>query len=122
MSEAETSESSASKSEPSEAKALYKTGFARFVKGDAEGAISCYREAIASDAKLAIAWNGLSMALAKQGALEAAIEAAEKLVELEPDDPLSHTNLSRILMQNGQIPEAEDARAKAMGLQMKGGS
>ena len=47
--------------------------------------------------------------------------AAEKLVELEPDDPLSHTNLSRILMQKGLIPEAEDASARAMGLQMKGG-
>jgi len=123
MSEAETSEKSASESKKSsEAKALYKAGFDRLVKGDAEGAISHYREAIAADGSLAIAWNGLSMALAKQGDLEAAIEAAEKLVELEPDEPLSHTNLSRILMQNGKIPEAEDARARAMGLQMKGGS
>ena len=46
----------------------------------------------------------------------------QKLVELEPDDPLSHTNLSRILMQKGLIPEAEDAKARAMGLQMKQGS
>ncbi len=59
------------------------------------------------------------MALAKQGNLEAAVEAAEKLVELEPDDPLSHTNLSRILMQKGLIPEAEDAKARATGLQMR---
>ena len=62
------------------------------------------------------------MALAKKGELDAAVEAAEKLIEIEPDDPLSHTNLSRILMQKGMIPEAEDARAKAMGLQMKQGS
>jgi Flp pilus assembly protein TadD len=62
------------------------------------------------------------MALAKQGDLESAVDAAEKLVELEPDDPLSHTNLSRILMQKGLIPEAEDARARAMGLQMRQGN
>jgi Flp pilus assembly protein TadD len=62
------------------------------------------------------------MVLAKQGALEEAIEAAEKPVELEPDDPLSQPNLSQILMQNGQIPDAEDAHAKAMGPQMKGTS
>ena len=62
------------------------------------------------------------MALAKKGELESAIDAAEKLVELEPDDPLSHTNLSRILMQKGLIPEAEDARARAMALQMGGSS
>ena len=74
------------------------------------------------DPTLAIAWNGLSIALAKQGDLEAAVEAAEKLVELEPDDALSQTNLSRILMQKGEITEAEDAKAKAMGLQMRKGS
>ena len=92
-----------------------------FVKGDDEGAIARYREAIDLAPTLAIAWNGLSMALARKGQLEEAVAAAEKLVELEPEDPLSHTNLSRILMQKGMIPEAEDARAKAMGLQMKQG-
>lgn len=102
------------------AKALYKEGFNCFVQGDADAAIERYRVAIETFEGLAIAWNGLSMALAKKGDLEAAIAAAEKLVELEPDDPLSHTNLSRILMQNGMIPEAEDAKAKAMGLQMRG--
>jgi tetratricopeptide (TPR) repeat protein len=101
-----------------EARSIYKQGFSLFVKGQLEDAIARYREALAVDGTLSIAWNGLSMALAKQGDLEAAIEAAEKLVEIEPDDPLSHTNLSRILMQKGLIPEAEDARARAMALQM----
>jgi len=114
MSEAESKENS-------QAKAIYKEGFGHFVKGQLPEAVARYQDAIAVDGNLAIAWNGLSMALAKIGDLEAAIEAAEKLVELEPDDPLSHTNLSRILMQKGEIPEAEDARAKAMGLQMKAG-
>lgn len=107
--------------ENSEAKSVYKEGFGLFVKGEVEAAVARYRDAIGLDPSLAIAWNGLSMALARQGDLEAAIEAAEKLVELEPEDPLSHTNLSRILMQKGLIPEAEDARARAMGLQMKQG-
>ena len=112
MSESETEKNS-------QAKSIYKEGFSLFVKGQIEAAIALYREALDVDGTLAIAWNGLSMALAKQGDLEAAIGAAEKLVELEPDDPLSHTNLSRILMQKGLIPEAEDARARAMGLQMR---
>ena len=106
----------------SQARSTYKEGFNLFVKGQIEDAIARYREALAIDGGLSIAWNGLSMALAKQGDLEAAIDAAEKLVELEPDDPLSHTNLSRILMQKGLIPEAEDARARAMGLQMRQGN
>ena len=106
----------------SDAKSIYKEGFGLFVKGDVDGAIARYHDALAADEGLAIAWNGLSMALAKKGDLQGAVDAAEKLVELEPDDPLSHTNPSRILMQKGMIPEAEDARAKAMGLQMKQGS
>ena len=112
MSEAEAGKNS-------DAKSIYKEGFALFARGEIEPAISRYRDAIKAEPNLAIAWNGLSMALAKKGDLEAAIEAAEKLIELEPDDPLSHTNLSRILMQKGLIPEAEDARARAMGLQMR---
>ena len=103
----------------SNARALYKQGFAHFAKGEHSEAIRLYREAIEADGALPIAWNGLSMALAKAGDLEAAIEAAKRLVELEPDDPLSHTNLSRLYQQNGMIPEAEDASGVAMRLQMK---
>ena len=115
------SEPSQEQTSATQAKDTYKEGFSLFVKGDAEGAIERYRAAIVISDSRAIAWNGLSMALAQLGDLEAAVEAAQKLVELEPDDPLSHTNLSRILMQKGMIPEAEDARAQAMGLQMRGG-
>ena len=68
---------------------------------------------------IAVKIPGRELALAKHGDLDAAIEAAEQLVVLEPDEPLSHTNLSRILMQKGLIPEAEDAKARAMNLQMK---
>ena len=77
-----------------------------------------YREALELDESLAIAWNGLSMALAQQGNIDEAIDAARRLVELEPDDPLSHTNLSRLLQKKGLIPEAEDAMAIATRLQM----
>jgi len=101
-----------------DARAIYKEGFSHFVKGEVDEAIDRYRAALEAEPELAIAWNGLSMALAKKGDLPAAIEAGRKLVELEPDDPLSHTNLSRILMQNEQVPEAEEERGIAMRLQM----
>ncbi len=113
------SETGSSENSTSDAKRVYKEGFALFARGEVDAAIERYREALAIDGELAIAWNGLSMALAKRGDLEAAVEAAEKLIELEPEDPLSHTNLSRILMQKGEITAAEDAKAKAMGLQMR---
>lgn len=101
------------------ARAIAKEAFALFAKGSLDDAVERYRAAIGADPGLPIAWNGLSMTLAKRGDLEEAIECARKLVELDPDDPLSHTNLSRILMQKGLIPEAEDARARAMQAQMK---
>ena len=41
-----------------------------------------------------------------------------RIVELEPDDPLSHTNLSILYMNQGRIDEAEDEKALAMQLQL----
>ncbi len=102
----------------SDARAVYRKGFERFVRGEIVEAVEKYREALALDEDLAIAWNGLSIALGRQGDVDAAIEAGRRLVELEPEDPLSHTNLSRLLQQKGLIPEAEREREIAMELQM----
>ncbi len=101
------------------AREIYKQGFDLFVTENFEGAIEKYREAIAQEPGFALAWNGLSIALGRLGRLDEAIEAGQKLVEIEPDDALSHTNLSRLLQQKGLIQEAEDERAIAMNLQMK---
>lgn len=103
----------------SDPRAIYKEGFAHFVEGEVDQACEKYREALAADEQLAIAWNGLSIALQRRGDLPGAIEAAERLVELEPDDPLSHTNLSRLLQQQGKVPEAEAEMAIANQLQMR---
>jgi Flp pilus assembly protein TadD len=105
-----------------DARALYKQGFQHFVSDRLDEAIDCYRSAVEADPGLAIAWNGLSMALRQRGDLDAAIEAGRKLVELEPDDPLSHTNLSILYQNKGMIQEAEDEAAIATRLQMQGGS
>jgi Flp pilus assembly protein TadD len=103
----------------SDAKSIYKQGFLKFAEGEVDEAIALYREAIEAAPDLAIAWNGLSIALAQKGEFPEAISAAQKLVEIEPDEPLSQTNLSRILMQQGDIPAAEDAKGLAMQLQIK---
>jgi Flp pilus assembly protein TadD len=103
-----------------DARALYKDAFARFVKGDVADAIAGYRAAVAADANLAIAWNGLAMALAQHGDLDGAIEAGRRLVELEPDDALGHTSLSIFYQRKGMIREAEDEKAVATRLAMGG--
>jgi len=108
--------------EDPEAKALYRRGFEHFANDRFDEAIALYEEALDLDPKLAIAWNGLSLAHRQKGDLPAAIEAGRRLIELEPDDALSHTNLSILYMRSGMIPEAEEEKAIAMQLQLKSGA
>jgi len=48
-----------------------------------------------------------------------AIATAKRLTELTPEDPMSFTVLSRFYQQNGRVPEAEAAAAKARMLDWK---
>ena len=105
----------------SEARTHYKAGIQHFAAGRTEDAIASYRAALAANAALSMAWNGLAMALAKQGDLEAALDAARRYAELDPEEPLAYTSLSMLLQQAGRIPEAEEAKARSMQLQMKQG-
>lgn len=103
-----------------DARSLYKEAFDHFVQGRLDAAIAGYRRALDTDADLAIAWNGLAMALAQQGDVDGALQAARHLVELEPNDPLAHTSLSLFYQRKGMIAEAEIERAKALELQARG--
>ncbi len=105
----------------SEARTHYKTALDHFAHGRTEEAIASYRKAIEANAAMAMAWNGLAMALARHGEMDAAIDAAKRYVELDPDEPLSHTSLSMLYQQAGMIPEAETEKALSMQLQMKQG-
>jgi tetratricopeptide (TPR) repeat protein len=102
-----------------DARAIYKEGFAHFVRKDLDGAIALYREALAADPGFALAWSALGVALSRKGALDLAIEAGLRAVELEPDEPLGYTNLSIFYQQKGMIAEAEAAKARALQLGMR---
>jgi Flp pilus assembly protein TadD len=88
-------------------------------EGDLEAAVAAYREALATHPDYADAWEGLSMALADLGRFEQAIEAASRVVELNPDDQLPYTNLSRIYQRAGDVPKAEEWAAKGRILDWK---
>lgn len=103
----------------SDARAEQKAAFHHFVAGRLDEAVSGYRRALEIDPQLAIAWNGLAMVLERQGDLDGAIAAAERLAALDPDDPLAHTSLSRFYQQKGFIQRAEDEKALAAKLAMK---
>jgi tetratricopeptide (TPR) repeat protein len=105
----------------SEARTHYKAGVEHFAAGRTDEAIAAYRRALAVNADLATAWNGLAMALAKAGDMPGAVDAARRYVALDPDEPLAHTSLSILYQQQGLIPEAEQEKAISMQLQMKQG-
>jgi Flp pilus assembly protein TadD len=98
------------------ARDLYKQAFQHFAAGRLEESIAIYRESVELEPELAIAWNGLAMALAQHGDLDGAIAAGKRLVELEPDEALGHTSLSMFYMRKGMIPEAEEEKAIAARL------
>jgi tetratricopeptide (TPR) repeat protein len=98
---------------------VYKRGFQHFVDERYDEAIALYREALELDPALCIAWNGLSMAHRHKGEIDDAIRAGERLIELDAQDPLTHTTLSILYMRKGMIAEAEEERALAMQLQMR---
>jgi len=87
--------------------------------GRLDDAIAKYREALAIDPSFADAWEGLSMALADQGRWDEAIVAAKKVVELNPDEQLGYTNVSRIYQRAGNVPDAEAWAAKGRVLDWK---
>ena len=105
----------------SEARTHYKAGIEHFAAGRIDDAIAAHRKALEVNASMAMAWNGLAMALAKSGDIDAAIEAAQRYAALDPDEPLAHTSLSMLYQQKGMIPEAEEEKAVSMQLQMKQG-
>ena len=102
-----------------DARTLCKEGFQHFANDRIDEAIDCYRRAAEADPQLAIAWSGLSKTLQRNRDLDGAVQAAMKLVEVEPQDPLSHTNLSILYQEKGLIQEAEDEKALAMKLQLQ---
>ncbi|MEO8603270.1 MAG: tetratricopeptide repeat protein [bacterium] len=87
--------------------------------GDQEGAVAAYHAALAVDPDYADALEGLSMVLADLGRFEEAIAAAERVVQLVPDEILSYTNVSRICQKAGDVPKAEEWAAKARMLDWK---
>jgi Flp pilus assembly protein TadD len=91
-----------------------------------EEALVSFQHALDQDPSMLEALHGLIRALRECGHLDEAIEAAKRLVLLEPDEALPHTSLSILYQQKGMIVEAEDEATKARLLdwkrQLRGGS
>jgi tetratricopeptide (TPR) repeat protein len=87
--------------------------------GKLEEAVAAYREAINLDPAFTEAMHGLARALQDLQRYDEAIEVAQKIAELDPDDVLAHTSLSVLYQKKGMIAEAEAEGAKARVLGWK---
>ena len=84
-----------------------------------EQAVEEYRAALAADSGFVDALHGLSRALQNLNRLDEAIEAANQISALDPEDVLAHTSLSILYQKKGMIPEAEAEANKARVLGWK---
>jgi tetratricopeptide (TPR) repeat protein len=87
--------------------------------GKLEEAVAAYRESLAIDPTFTEAMHGLARALQDLRRYDEAIDVAQQITVLDPDDVLAHTSLSVLYQKKGMIPEAEAEGAKARVLGWK---
>jgi len=81
-------------------------GVALAAKGDTEGAIAHYRDAIRLDPNFGAAHNNLAATFAKAGRLEDAIAQYVEAIRLSPLRAEPHWNLGGVLQAAGRLQEA----------------
>ena len=99
--------------------ALYKSGSTRFAQQDFKGALEDFDAALALDPDFGDVHQAAAHVHDKLGDYDAAIAAARKAVECNPDDFLTHPSLSMFYQRKGMIAEAEAEKALAAELQQK---
>jgi superkiller protein 3 len=97
----------------------YYAGIDLFGEGKLDDAIAEYERAIALDPKFADALHGLAQAYYAKQDFDRTIETARRILEIEPEDILAWTTVSRAYQRKGLVPEAEDAGNKARVLGWK---
>jgi len=88
-------------------------------QGKLDDAVAKLREALAIDPNYALAHGALSIYLGRLQRHDEAIAHANKVCELEPNDPRSFTALSVVCVRAGKIQGAEDAKARAQMMQQQ---
>ena len=86
-------------------------------KGALEEAVGKLRELLAQDGNYALAHAALSVFCLKQNNPDEAVEHAQKVCQLEADDPFSFIALSLICQKAGRLAEAEQAMVQARQVQ-----
>ena len=97
----------------------YYAGIDRFGEGKLDEAIAEYTRAIEMDPKFADALHGLAQAYHAKEDFDRTIEAARRILEIDSEDILAWTTVSRAYQRKGMVPEAEEAGNKARVLGWK---
>ena len=92
---------------------LYHIGTDAFRIGDEVLAKEAWECAIVIDPSFADAYESMGVMLGRQKKYVEAEAWMRKLLEVDPQSVMAHTNLSLFLMQQDRIQEAEDHKAKA---------
>jgi len=98
--------------------ALYDEAIEIQQRGDLEGAIGKLQELLKQDATYALAHAALSVFYGRLERHDEAIAHADKVCELEPQDPFSFVAKSLVCQKAGRIPEAERAMMEARRAQV----
>jgi serine/threonine protein kinase/tetratricopeptide (TPR) repeat protein len=101
---------------PENAMARNNLGVMLSVKGDGEGALACFREAIRLDPKFPDAHRNLGDCLAAQGDPHAALASYDEAIRQDPGDADNHLRRGRLLRAAGNLDGALDAYRKAIEL------
>jgi restriction system protein len=112
-----------SKSETKEGKMptkeeLYDQALTHFANNELEEALDIFTEIVEQYPDYVDGQVGLGHAYERLGRFDEAIEAIQKAIEVDPENPLNYTSLSVCYMRKGMVPEAEDAKAKSQQLLM----
>jgi tetratricopeptide (TPR) repeat protein len=84
-----------------------------YAEGHHEESIGQYEAAIAADPTFLDAMHGLARVYQDTEQFDKAIEVANRIAQLDPDDVLAHTSLSILYQRKGMVPEAEAEANKA---------
>lgn len=95
------------------AQELYHLGTDAFREGDEELAEKAWAQTIMVDPSFADAYESMGVMLGRQKKYIEAEQWMRKLLEVDPQSVMAHTNLSLFLMQQNRIQEAEDHKARA---------
>ena len=98
---------------------LFYEGTDHHAEGNSDAALDCFERCLALEPDYADAILGKAMIALSRDQFDQAIALGKRLVELNPDDILAHTNLSVFYQRAGLITEAEDAGARARTLDWK---